>query len=172
MQTTEQKHCFLHLFNIEKPTSKLTDLDLAPESAIGFWTSWLADLSRLEHFLHPDHHRYCSSVLCAKSLGLLPVRPSPCGQVQCQHGLQIHQWVSLLSARSTTMGQSTGKRLRILPCCQGDNLALNNSMMRELLVDLRKCVDEPKPVLIDGAAVEMVDSFKVWSNHINSNLSH
>ena len=50
--------------------------------------------------------------------------------------------------------------------CQDNNLSLNISKTKELIVDYRKRRAEPAPVHIDGAVVEPVESFNFLCVHI------
>ena len=56
--------------------------------------------------------------------------------------------------------------------CAEDNLTLNTSKTKELVVDFRQSrrVDHP-PILIDGVEVERVTSFKFLGVHISEDLS-
>jgi hypothetical protein len=45
--------------------------------------------------------------------------------------------------------------------CQDNNLSLNVSKTKEMIVDYRKRRTENAPILIDRAVVEQVESFKV-----------
>ena len=59
--------------------------------------------------------------------------------------------------------------------CQDNNLSLNVSKTKELIVDYRKGRAEHAPIHIDGAIAELVESFKflgvfitkdlLWSKH-------
>ena len=44
--------------------------------------------------------------------------------------------------------------------CQNNNLSLNVTKTKEMIVDNRKRSTEHAPILIDGAVVEQVESFK------------
>ena len=44
--------------------------------------------------------------------------------------------------------------------CQDNNLSINMIKTKEMIVDYRKKTTEHAPILIDGAAVEQVESFK------------
>ena len=54
--------------------------------------------------------------------------------------------------------------------CQINNLSLNLTKTKEMIVDYRKRRTEHSPILIDGAVVEQVESFKFLGAHINSKL--
>jgi hypothetical protein len=56
-------------------------------------------------------------------------------------------------------------------CCQDNNLYLNVSKTRELIMDYRKRRGEHAPIPIDRAAVERVESFKLFSVHITKELT-
>jgi hypothetical protein len=52
--------------------------------------------------------------------------------------------------------------------CQDNNLSLNVSKTKELIVDYRKRLAEQASINIDGAVVEWVESFKfLWCPHHN-----
>jgi hypothetical protein len=55
--------------------------------------------------------------------------------------------------------------------CQNNNLSLNVSKTKELIVDYRKRWAEQAPVNIGGAVVEWVESFKFLGVHITNKLS-
>jgi hypothetical protein len=52
-------------------------------------------------------------------------------------------------------------------CCQDNNVIKT----KEVIVDYRKKRTEHTPILIDGAAVEQVGSFKFLGVHINKKLT-
>ena len=53
---------------------------------------------------------------------------------------------------------------------QNNNLSLNVTKTKELIVDYRKRRTEHAPILIDGAVVEQVEFFKFLGVHINNKL--
>ena len=55
--------------------------------------------------------------------------------------------------------------------CQENNLSLNVSKTKELIVDFRKQRGEHCPITIDRAAVERVTSFKFLCVHIAEDLT-
>jgi site-specific recombinase XerD len=55
--------------------------------------------------------------------------------------------------------------------CQDNNLSLNVSKTKEMTVDNRKRRDEQAPINMDGAVVELVESFKFLGVHITDKLS-
>jgi hypothetical protein len=55
--------------------------------------------------------------------------------------------------------------------CQGNNLSLNVIKTNEMIIDYRKKRTEHAPILIDGAAVEQVESFKFLGVHITNQLT-
>ena len=55
--------------------------------------------------------------------------------------------------------------------CQDNNLSLNVSKTKELIVDYRKRRAEQAPINIDRAVVEWVKSFKFLDVHITNELS-
>ena len=55
--------------------------------------------------------------------------------------------------------------------CQDNNLSLNVIKTKEMIVDYRKKRTDHAPILIDGAAVEQVESFKFLGVHITNKLS-
>ena len=55
--------------------------------------------------------------------------------------------------------------------CQDNNLFLNVSKTKELIVDYRKRRAEHAPIHITGAEVERVESFKFVVVHITNKLS-
>ena len=54
---------------------------------------------------------------------------------------------------------------------QDNNLSLNVIKTKEMLVDRRKKRTEHAPILIDGAGVEQVESFKFLGVHITNKLT-
>ena len=54
--------------------------------------------------------------------------------------------------------------------CKDNNLSLNVSKIKEMIVDYRKRRTEHAPILIDGAVVEQVESFKFLGVHITNKL--
>ncbi|XP_055742496.1 probable RNA-directed DNA polymerase from transposon BS isoform X1 [Salvelinus fontinalis] len=54
--------------------------------------------------------------------------------------------------------------------CQNNNLSLNVTKNKENIVDYRKRRTEYAPILIDGAVVEQVESFKFLGVHITNKL--
>ena len=54
--------------------------------------------------------------------------------------------------------------------CQGNNLSLIVIKRKEIIVDYRKRRTEHTPILIDGAVVEQVESFKFLGVHITNKL--
>ena len=55
--------------------------------------------------------------------------------------------------------------------CQDNNLSLNVSKTKELIVDYRKRRAEQAPINIDGTKVERVERFKFRGVHITNNLT-
>ena len=55
--------------------------------------------------------------------------------------------------------------------CQDNNLSLNVIKTKEMIVDYRKKRTDHDPILIDGAVVEQVESFKFLDVHITSKLT-
>ena len=55
--------------------------------------------------------------------------------------------------------------------CQDNNLSLNVSKRKELIVDYSKRWAEQAPINIDGAVEEQVESFKFLGIHITNKLS-
>jgi hypothetical protein len=54
--------------------------------------------------------------------------------------------------------------------CQNNNLSLNVTKTKEMIVDYRKRRTEHTPIPINGAVVEQVESFKFLTVHINNKL--
>ena len=52
--------------------------------------------------------------------------------------------------------------------CQDNNLSLNVNKTKEMIVDHRKRRTEHAPILIDGAVVEQIESFKFLGVHITN----
>ena len=52
--------------------------------------------------------------------------------------------------------------------CQNNNISLNVTKTKEMIVDYRKRSTEHVPILIGGAVVEQVESFKFLGVHINN----
>ena len=55
--------------------------------------------------------------------------------------------------------------------CQHNNLSLNVIKTKEMTVDCRKRRTEHTPILINGAVVEQIESFKFLGVHITNNLN-
>ena len=55
--------------------------------------------------------------------------------------------------------------------CQNNNLYLNVTKTKEMIVDYRKRSTEHVPILIDGAVVEQVESFTFLGVHISNKLT-
>ena len=55
--------------------------------------------------------------------------------------------------------------------CQDNNLSLNVIKTKEMIVYYRKKRTEHAPILIDGVAVEQVESFKFLGVHITNKLT-
>jgi hypothetical protein len=54
--------------------------------------------------------------------------------------------------------------------CQNNNLSLNVTKTKEMIVDYRKRSNKHFPILIDGAVVKQVESFKFLGVHIYNKL--
>jgi hypothetical protein len=54
--------------------------------------------------------------------------------------------------------------------CQDNNLSLNVIKTKDLIVDYRKRRAKQGPINIDGAEVELVESFKFLGVHITNKL--
>ena len=54
---------------------------------------------------------------------------------------------------------------------QDNNLSLNVIKIKTIVVDYRKKRTEHAPILIDGAAVEQIESFKFLGVHITNKLT-
>jgi hypothetical protein len=52
--------------------------------------------------------------------------------------------------------------------CQNNNLSVNVINKKEMIVDYRKRRTEHTPILLDGAAVEQLESFKFLNVHITN----
>ena len=55
--------------------------------------------------------------------------------------------------------------------CKDNNLSLNVIKSKKMIVDYRKRRTEHAPILIDGAVVQQVESFKFLGVHITNKLS-
>jgi hypothetical protein len=55
--------------------------------------------------------------------------------------------------------------------CQDNNLSLNVSKTKELIMEYRKMKAEQAPINIDGAEVEQVESSHFLGVHITNELS-
>ena len=69
------------------------------------------------------------------------------------------------------MTQPIERRLETRSWCQDNNLSLNVSKTKELIVDYRKRRTEHAHILIDRAVVEQVESFKFLGVHITNKPS-
>jgi hypothetical protein len=54
--------------------------------------------------------------------------------------------------------------------CKNNNLSLNVTKTNEMIVDYRRRRTEHAPILIDGAVVEQIESFKFLGFHITNKL--
>ncbi len=73
-----------------------------------------------------------------------------------------------------TEGNETAYRdevLRLSEWCALNNLALNISKTKELILDFRRNKAAPAPLYINGECVERVESFKFLGVHISADLS-
>jgi hypothetical protein len=70
----------------------------------------------------------------------------------------------------TTMRLPIGRR-ELAVWCQDNNLSLNVSKTKEMIVDYKKRSTEQAPINIDRAVVERVESFKFLGVHITNELS-
>ena len=71
----------------------------------------------------------------------------------------------------TDNDEAAYREVRQPPLPQHNNLSLNVSKTKELIVDYRKRRAEQAPININGAVVEQVGSFKLLGVHITNNLS-
>ena len=69
------------------------------------------------------------------------------------------------------MRQPIGRKSELAVWCQDNNLSLNVSKTKELIVDYWKRRAEQAPININWAVVERVESFKFFGVHINNDLS-
>ena len=76
--------------------------------------------------------------------------------------------VGLITDNDETADREEGRDLA--RWCQNYNLSLNVTKTKEKIVDYRKRRTEHAPILIDGAVVEQVDSFKFLGVHITNKL--
>jgi hypothetical protein len=58
----------------------------------------------------------------------------------------------------------------LIEWCQNNNISLNVTKTNEMIMDYRKRSTEHAPILIDGAVVEQVESFKFLGVHITNKL--
>jgi hypothetical protein len=73
-----------------------------------------------------------------------------------------------------TSGDETASREEVRDqsvCCQNNNLSLNISNTKELIVDYSKLQGVHSPIHIDGATVERVECFNFLSFHITEDLT-
>ena len=73
--------------------------------------------------------------------------------------------VGLITDNDETAYREEVRDLAVL--CQNNNLTLNIIKTKEMIVDYGKRRTEHTPILIDGAVVEQVESFKFLGVHIN-----
>ena len=60
---------------------------------------------------------------------------------------------------------------QLVSWCASNDLVLNVSKTKEIVVDFRKSKSVPSTLIVNNSEVEIVDSFKFLSIHITSNLS-
>ena len=77
--------------------------------------------------------------------------------------------VGLIIGNNETACREEVKELSVW--CQDNNLSLNVSKTKEMIMDYRKRRAEQAPIYIDRAEVERVESFKFLSVHITNKLS-
>jgi hypothetical protein len=77
--------------------------------------------------------------------------------------------ISLITDNDETAYREEVRELAV--CCQDNNLYLNVSRTKELIVDYRNRRAEQAPINIDRAVVERVESFKFLGVHITNKLS-
>ena len=76
--------------------------------------------------------------------------------------------------KATVTRQPIGRRTEVRDLavwCQDNNLSLNVIKTKEIIMDYRKKRTEHAPILIDGAVVEPVESFKFLGVHITNKLT-
>jgi hypothetical protein len=76
--------------------------------------------------------------------------------------------VGLITANIETAYRKEVRELSVW--CQDNDLSLNGSKTKELIVDYRKRRAEQVPINIDLAVVELVESFRFLGVHITHNL--
>jgi hypothetical protein len=74
--------------------------------------------------------------------------------------------VDLITSNDETAYREEVRDLTV--CCQDNNLSINVIKKKEMIVDNRKRRTEHAPILIDGAVVEQVESFKFLGIHITN----
>ena len=77
--------------------------------------------------------------------------------------------VGLIIANNETADRKEVRELSVW--CQDNDLSLNGSKTKELIVDYRKRRAKQAPTNIDVAVVELVESFKFLGVHIINKLS-
>jgi hypothetical protein len=77
--------------------------------------------------------------------------------------------VGLITDNDETVYREEVRELAVW--CQDNNLSLNVSKTKDLIVDYRKKRAEQAPININGAVVEQVKSFKFLGVHITKKLS-
>jgi hypothetical protein len=77
--------------------------------------------------------------------------------------------VGLITDNDETAYREVVRKLAVW--CQDNNLSLNVSKTKELIVDYKKRRAEQAPINIDRAVVERVESFKFLGVHITNELS-
>jgi hypothetical protein len=77
--------------------------------------------------------------------------------------------LGLITNNNETAYREEVRDLAVL--CQDNNLSLNVIKTKEMIVDYRKKRTEHTPILIDGAAVEQVESLKFLGVHITNKLT-
>ena len=76
--------------------------------------------------------------------------------------------VGLITDNDETTYREEGRDLAVW--CQSNNLSLNVTKTKEMIVDDRKRRTEHAPILIDGAVVEQVESFMLLGVYITNKL--
>ncbi len=124
----------------------------------------------LEHY-HTEHR--CPTRLCAQPAALHAADPRLHCQVQLQPHHQVRWWHN--SGRSHQQQRWNAHReevAQLAEWCGANNLSLNVSKTKEVVVDFRRTnsIDHP-PLTIDSSTVERVSSTKFLGVHITEDLT-
>ena len=119
---------------------------------------------------HTDPQHRGPSGVRAQSLPVLPVHCM--ARHDSNHIIKFSNDTTVVGLITDNDETAYREKVRDLAVwCQDNNLSLNVIKTKEMIVDYRKKTTEHAPKLINGAAVEQVESFKFLGVHITNKLT-